>query len=542
MSRIKKFSQFVNEDYSFSDLIGRGKELIGRVGDWLKKIKDKYSDKLIGKGPNSGTPVVFYLDTKDGSVADQILSMYSNAGHDIESELATESINNNGIYEDTAHLKYGPGGVPDVKADVLKEKIVSSFKAYVTSGDTIVDPVTGKETQSQGPWDPIFIYGAPGIGKTHIVGQVVDELKKFYKGEMGFLKADIESFDPTDLLGVPSTVDLPGDDPFQPGVTKSNIPDWLPRDNGPSGNGGILFFDEMNRASGPVLGGLLKLLDTGEMGRYKLPSKWMIVAAGNRRKDEKDKSAITPLGKAFTRRLSVVNYLPTTKAWLKHIQEDPTPQKDVYGKKLKEIVLPDLVSFFDSGIGEMYFHDLLEDDEREIYANPASWVKASKQLYARMKVIKDEQGPDAKIPAQEVENIFTLQVGSEAAKAFMKFYFAFQAIDYRELNKIFTDAAKAPLPPKQDGVYKADDMYAWIGAVAIKSEELKPISPEVFGNIIDWSIRLDASEYAVSLMNKMFQVHDKSIKTNVECMKKLPKFSAKYTEPLDFEILPEDKP
>jgi hypothetical protein len=523
MNRIKKFSQFVNEDYSFSDLMDKGKSFISKVSGWVKSVFDKYSGKIIQQGPNAGLPVIAYFQNgKDGkSVEDQVLAYLSSQG-------TSESYEQTEIEEGREYLEYGPGGIPDISAEELKNLLIQRFKSLTMTGKPIVGP-DGVERESRGAGTPIFIYGAPGIGKTQIVAQAVSELG------VGLMFADLENAEPTDLRGVPNVVEIPSDSPIGAGVTRENQPDWFPMDNGPDGKGGIFFFDELNRAESPVLKSMLKLADNRRIANYELPSKWLLVAAGNRIKDESDTSALTQLTTALKRRFEFVNYTPTTQGLIKYITTSTKQEEEGLGYTLPEIVLPELIAFFDSGIGEEYFHDLDPNNDQEIYASPASWLRASNILFSRMKMIEAEEGPDGKIQSSEVENIFRKAVGINAASAFMKFYFISQNLNYNDIIKVFTEPDKAPMPPKnKTGTsYIPDDTHATLAAIVIKSKELT-LTPDQFGNAIEYTIRLNSPEYAAAFMSRLIDAHP-YIKKDPQMMKYLAKYHAKYVAPLDFE-------
>lgn len=520
MSRIKKFNQFVNEDYSFSDLMGKGKSLLNKVSGWIKTITDRFSNRIIQEGPNAGLPVIAYFqDGKDGkNVAEQVAE-YLNGR---KSEFTAESE----IEEGREFLELA--GFDNINAEELKNDIINRFKSLSMSGKPIIGP-DGVERESGGSGKPIFIYGAPGIGKTEIVAQAAAELG------VGLMFADLENAEPTDLRGVPNVVDIPSDSPIGKGVTRENQPDWLPTDNGPDGKGGIFFFDELNRANEVVLRSMLKLANDRRIGNYDLPEKWLLVAAGNRRKDENDTNAITELSTALKRRFEIVNFVPTPEGLVKHIKGSTKQEKDALGYTLSEIVLPELIAFFDSGIGEEYFHDLDPNSDNEIYASPASWLNASKILFSRIKMIEAEQGPDAKISSTEVETIFRRAVGKSAASAFMKFYFISQNLNYNDIIKVFTEPSKAPMPPrnKSGNAYIPDDTHATIAAIVIKSKELS-LTAEQFVNAIEYTIRLDSPEYAAAFMSRLIDAHP-YIKKNPDMMKQLAKYHAKYVAPLDFE-------
>jgi len=116
---------------------------------------------------------------------------------------------------------------------------------------------------------PVFIWGAPGIGKSSIVKQI-SEAK-----ELEFLDLRLSLLDPTDLKGIP----------FFNTETKEGVwakPSFLPSD--PESKG-ILFLDEINTAPPAVQASAYQLILDRRVGEYALPEGWSIVAAGNREND-----------------------------------------------------------------------------------------------------------------------------------------------------------------------------------------------------------------------------------------------------------------
>ncbi|MBD3790445.1 MAG: MoxR family ATPase [Campylobacterales bacterium] len=116
---------------------------------------------------------------------------------------------------------------------------------------------------------PVFVWGAPGIGKSSIVKQIASA-----KG-MEFLDLRLSLLDPTDLKGIP----------FFNADTKEGVwakPSFLP--SVPESRG-ILFLDEINTAPPAVQASAYQLILDRKVGEYALPQGWSIVAAGNREND-----------------------------------------------------------------------------------------------------------------------------------------------------------------------------------------------------------------------------------------------------------------
>ena len=116
---------------------------------------------------------------------------------------------------------------------------------------------------------PVFIWGAPGIGKSSIVRSIAKE-----QG-LEFLDLRLSLLDPTDLKGIP----------FFNSDTNEGVwakPSFLPSNTSPKG---ILFLDEINTAPPAVQASAYQLILDRKVGEYELPDGWSIVAAGNRETD-----------------------------------------------------------------------------------------------------------------------------------------------------------------------------------------------------------------------------------------------------------------
>ena len=146
---------------------------------------------------------------------------------------------------------------------------------------------------------PVFIWGAPGIGKSSIVKQVAR------KRGLDFLDLRLSLLDPTDLKGIPFF-----DAEKRQGVWAP--PSFLPSD---PDSKGILFLDEINTAAPSVQASAYQLILDRAVGEYRLPDGWAIVAAGNR---ETDRGVIyrmpSPLANRFVH-LELEVDLETWKRW-----------------------------------------------------------------------------------------------------------------------------------------------------------------------------------------------------------------------------------
>lgn len=140
---------------------------------------------------------------------------------------------------------------------------------------------------------PVFIWGAPGIGKSSIVEQFADSVGLPCVSMLGSQLA------PEDIIGVPQIVE--GKSVFCP-------PRQIARDE-PY----CLFLDELNACSQEVQKAFYSLILDRRIGEYRLPEGSIVVGAGNRSQD----NAITrPLSSALLNRMFHVELNVSSRIWL----------------------------------------------------------------------------------------------------------------------------------------------------------------------------------------------------------------------------------
>ena len=121
---------------------------------------------------------------------------------------------------------------------------------------------------------PVFLWGAPGIGKSEVIEQITASL-----GNSLMIDMRLALMEPTDLRGYP----------FR--NPETNQMEWAPPADLPSQELAdqydhiVLFLDELNSAPPSVQAAAYQLVLNGRIGQYKLPDNVRIVAAGNRETD-----------------------------------------------------------------------------------------------------------------------------------------------------------------------------------------------------------------------------------------------------------------
>ena len=125
---------------------------------------------------------------------------------------------------------------------------------------------------------PVFLLGAPGVGKTAIMEQIASEL--------GIALVDYSMTHHTrqSALGLPFIVHktYDGEETDVTEYTMSEIISSIYDVMETSGiREGILFLDEINCVSETLAPAMLQFLQFKVFGRYKVPEGWVIVTAGN---------------------------------------------------------------------------------------------------------------------------------------------------------------------------------------------------------------------------------------------------------------------
>jgi hypothetical protein len=517
MKKIKNFHEFVNESY-IQDL---GK----KVSSWAKSFKDAVKSglvRLIKSGPKKGKPAYMVFSGDDGSIEDQVIKFFSGTEWANMDSLANPTLTESSS-EDSISLKWPvPDDVPDVDADYIKNEIKMRMRDVLETAEREKDLPDG---QKSGIFDikPIFIFGAPGIGKTHMVAQVCDELgKEIYGSPLNLEWVDGESSEPSDFAGVPKVIDVeePSEQfPAGRGVTRMNPTiDMLPSDNGPSDKGGIIFIDEMNRMPENVINIFMKLAQSRRIGKsYKIPDKWFIVAAGNRKVD--DPSKVKDLGKALAERFDKFNYVPDIKSYKKHIESS----------RLKEVVPPELLDFID--FMPTFFHKMSPGSKKMAAPTPRGWTDASFNI---KRLEKESARTGVPITDKSLHLAISAAVGGEAAAEFIKFYRLAKQIPIKDLILPYTDPEKAPSPIKSgDPSYT----YALIGAVVRKSQDIDMDVLKVC-NLMKWIANHTtgtSADWGAAALSKFLGLNP-WVKKDVKAIQCVAPLSDKFEQELDIDF------
>ncbi len=153
-----------------------------------------------------------------------------------------------------------------------KNDIKNAVAAYLTK-DKFGNFVIPIERQR-----PVFLMGAPGIGKTAIMEQVAEELK------IGLVSYSMTHHTRQSALGLPfiTTKTYGGEEYSISEYTMSEIIASVYDMIEITGlSEGILFLDEINCVSETLTPAMLQFLQYKVFGRHRVPDGWIVVTAGN---------------------------------------------------------------------------------------------------------------------------------------------------------------------------------------------------------------------------------------------------------------------
>ncbi len=154
-----------------------------------------------------------------------------------------------------------------VPIGMAKENIKQAISAYLSKDGK------GEYKYPKSARIPIYLYGAPGIGKTAVSRQAAEELG------IGFVSFSLTHHTRNSLLGLPVISELKGERYTE--YTISEIIAQVLKAVADGQKEGILLLDEFNCASETIMPAMLGFLQTGHIGTHRLPDGWVIVLCGN---------------------------------------------------------------------------------------------------------------------------------------------------------------------------------------------------------------------------------------------------------------------
>lgn len=286
---------------------------------------------------------------------------------------------------------------------------------------------------------PILVLGKPGIGKTMGVISIIASINAYLEEigkpqRLGFKKIQLGQTIVGDFSGIPVIK--------EDGTVIKKMSDDLPYED-KDGKYGVLFLDEITTADDAQIQPALGLADSSrQLQNYKLPSNWLVVAAGN----GPDCANFKELKEATVNRFNIFDINYSWSDWAPYTRE-----LSEYDNRPR---IHQLVRAFLNFKPDYCSKPMTTEDDGEVgkqSPSPRSWEAVSNKLYS----IEDANKQLSSLPAnlrpnlEEIEptnnrfcaNIIGL-IGTEAGESFIA-YLAFKdSITKYDIKKIFEGKEK----------------------------------------------------------------------------------------------------
>ena len=241
-----------------------------------------------------------------------------------------------------------------------KEEIRNTIEAYLLKNEygEYEIPVMAQR--------PVFLIGAPGIGKTQIMEQISRECK------VGLVSYTITHHTRQSAIGLPfiSRKNFDGKEMAVTEYTMSEIVASIYEKIQESGlREGILFIDEINCVSETLAPAMLQFLQCKTFGSHKIPEGWLIVAAGN--PPEYNKS-VREFDVVTMDRVKKIQVEPDFDAWREY----------AYAKG----VHPAVISYLNTRPANFYKMESTVDGKN--FATPRGWEDLSRLIRVYEKLEK----------------------------------------------------------------------------------------------------------------------------------------------------------
>lgn len=452
---MKNIQESLNEIQDLTPYL-RGEEKIDEgLKDILKAVKDKFKEAwayLKGVVARFGT---YFLPTKDdGTVMNAISPLTAGAAYvdgSINKKSTFVKMDKEGAritgcktkYDDAKKLK-GSNNSILYWSQLLKENNNDADNEYelLTESAQTINEVSLHTEDPEAKYNIIvdddelkmeikmcledknqarmLIWGAPGIGKSAILMNVLDEMKADFPDYRLIVKT--LSNETPDNFTLPKYVEINGAD-YATDVPKTWLPVYKPTGNpaedkklSDACGAGLLFVDELSRATPQVLNVVLPLVNEGIFNGYKLGDQWTIICASNRAEDEA--GGQSTIGNALANRFVQFHYEPTIHTWRKWADK----QNFISPLLLQWLSMPESEEM--SG-GKFYYMDPNNDSGRlsdtTLMCTPRSWTNAMKRLARYHHTGTLEGFKIFDIPTRIIQRALNGAIPAQAVDGFMAF-------------------------------------------------------------------------------------------------------------------------
>ncbi len=314
-----------------------------------------------------------------------------------------------------------------------KQEIKHAIEAYL-----LKDEEGNYEIPSQRQ-RPIFLIGAPGIGKTQIMEQISKEC------EIGLVAYTITHHTRQSAIGLPfiSTHIYDGNEYSVTEYTMSEIVASVYNKIEESGlKEGILFIDEINCVSETLAPAMLQFLQYKTFGNHAIPEGWIIVAAGN--PPEYNKS-VREFDVVTMDRVKKIEVEPDFSVWKEYAYV-----QDIH---------PAVISYLTTRVA--YFYQMETTVDGMLFATPRGWEDLSRliQVYEKLEITVDRE--------VVVQYIQYPKIAKDFAN-YLELYYKYQA-DY-QIEQVMQGKID-PILVKKVGHASFDEKLSVVSLVLAKTVE-----------------------------------------------------------------------
>ena len=253
------------------------------------------------------------------------------------------------------------------------------------------------------PVRPVFIWGAPGIGKSALVEKFADEVGLPCVSLLGSQLA------PEDIIGIPQIT----------GDVSTFLPPKMIARKEPY----VLFLDELNACSQEVQKAFYSLIHEKRIGEYHLPKGSIVIGAGNR---VQDSAIVKTMSSALINRMFHVQLKADPKQWLNWAYE--------------EGIHPWVIDYITNRPDHLF---ATPSKTEEPYSTPRSWHMLSDALH--------EYGAGKNVINESMLKMITYGCIS-ASHAGMFLAYTKQLSNKNLINDIIKGNAKWPAKPEERDV------------------------------------------------------------------------------------------
>ncbi|MCP5498083.1 MAG: AAA family ATPase [Leptospiraceae bacterium] len=312
---------------------------------------------------------------------------------------------------------------------------------------------------------PVFIWGAPGIGKSALVEDFASQVGLACISLLGSQLA------PEDIIGVPQIVD--GKSRFCPPTTIALDDPYC------------LFLDELNACSHEVQKAFYSLIHERRIGEYQLPKGSVIIGAGNRAQDN---AIVKQMSSALINRMVHVHLQVSTKDWLDwakqndihpyileyiqirpdHLWSQPPKHEETFSTPRSWHILSDALHNFGEGITDVMFEALTNGCLSPGHAVQfRAFLKQIKNKYQLNAILKG----DAKWPYKPEDRDVL--------------YFLAQSFRAR-LIKELPENKKSLSNENQEFVHQSKSLLKELAILSLEIAQMVVVEDKNLGKLPDW--------------------------------------------------------